>query len=546
MAGYVPADSLIYLEANSLPDIIAAIDSLDAWQRLAPAAGLNSVNLGQVKTFSRLAAWTGIGSAETVVLARAQVAVTVIGVEASEAEGSVKIKPRAALVAETHTSERRVRAAIESLVGNFARRAMNNPRVERRETEEAAWTIWSAPEGERRIIAAVADSVAIVGNDEAAVEACLAARRGERQTLAGNSELIEMRERVEADSALAFGHISAASATRLFELAATVYAGQLSSNPRVQSAAATFLPQLAARVLGGAGWSARADAGEIEDRYFFALQNNLSSRLEASLEASDDRVTGVGELLPHDTYQITRYNYRDSEMAWRGLNTAISSQLDALSAPFVSRFLDSALQPYGIENPRAFLRAAGSELATARIDNMGESTVMIARVRDEQALRAEVRSFLGAGARRVSLGDAEMLASTDREKGAAAFVAGYLVMSGTEEALRRCLAARVESRTLAANGTFQRATSGESPTDRASVVTFTDDRFAARAFIRSVSSIINKSDRTNDEDFMRVLAERGYSVSASRLTAGGFQKRTRSSFGQFGALVAVLQPDVEE
>ena len=83
MAGYVPADTLVYLEANSLLDIAEGIVSTDAWKKLAPPAGIRS-GLGQVGGLSRLAAWSGIGSAEAVVLSRAQVAVTVLGLDAAE------------------------------------------------------------------------------------------------------------------------------------------------------------------------------------------------------------------------------------------------------------------------------------------------------------------------------------------------------------------------------------------------------------------------------------------------------------------------------
>lgn len=545
MAGYVPADSLVFIEANSLPDIVAAIDSLDAWQALAPAAGLEA-DLSRVGTVSRLAAWTGLGPAEMIVFARSQVAVAMLGIDASESEGAVRIKPRAALVIETHTSEGRVRAVVERTIGDFARRSLDNPRVERRETEEAVWTMWIAGSGDRRIVAAVSDSVAVIGNDETTVEACLAARRGDRPTLAGNAELNSMRERLEAESSLAFGHIPAASAARLLELAATVYAGQISENPRVQSAAATYLPQLAARIVGGAGWSARAREGRIEDRYFFALQNNLASRLETSLEPASEIRTGADQFLPRGTYQLTRYNYRDAETAWRGMNAALSSQLDTLSAAFIPRFLDAALQPYGIEDPRTFFRAAGPEITTARLDDAGESTILIASVRDETLLRAEVRRHLGAAARRVTVGGAEMLVSADEEKGAAAFVAGYLVMGASERAVRWCLETRAGTETIQTDPTFERAMRADLPVDRPSVVTYTSDRTDARAFIRGIVAILNKPDRTNDENFLRALDERAYSVSATRLVAGGFQKHTRSAFGQFGALVTALASSASE
>src|SRR5919112_1671133 len=134
MAAYVPADSLIYLEANDLPDIASGIISTDAWKALAPAAGIKS-NLGNLGWLSRLASWTGIGPADGVVLSRAQVAVTVLGLDAADAGDTLKIKPRYALVAETHTSESRARYAVENRVGDFARRVYGEPRVEEKDAD---------------------------------------------------------------------------------------------------------------------------------------------------------------------------------------------------------------------------------------------------------------------------------------------------------------------------------------------------------------------------------------------------------------------------
>src|SRR5215210_573617 len=112
MAAYVPADTLVYMEANSLPEITSAITNTDAWKALAVPAGIRS-DLGQVGWLSRLALWTGIGPAEAVVFSRAQIAVAVMGFEAADAGETLKVKPRYAVVVETHTSAGRTRSAVE-------------------------------------------------------------------------------------------------------------------------------------------------------------------------------------------------------------------------------------------------------------------------------------------------------------------------------------------------------------------------------------------------------------------------------------------------
>jgi hypothetical protein len=548
MSAYVPAETLIYLEANSLPDIVSGLTSTDAWQALAPPAGLNQ-NLGRIGWLSRLSAWSGIGSAETVVFSRTQAAVAVLGFDVTEESSTVRdIKPRIALVAETHTGARRVQAAVTKLIGNYARRKYGEPVVQP-EGDNATFLTWTTPDGKRKIVAAVSESVAIVGNDEETVRACLAVRRGERASLADDAQLAEMRLRMNSSTSLAFGYVSPAGASRLLETAAMVYFGQLASDPSAQSAAAILIPQLAGRILGGAAWSSRVAEGAVVDNYYFNLQNELAARLQTSLATSGERKLRAADLLPADTGQLTVYNYREPEAAWRGLNAAISSQLEITIAPFVGRFLDEllveSLKPFRIDAPHDFLRAAGPEIATVRLDGEGESLVLLATIRDREALQTLVRKRLGAGAKSLRIGEAEMLVAADEERGAAGFVGDHLILGGADE-VRRCLQERAASRTLGASGAFQQAARFVPANDAPNVATYTSDRDPARRFISFIGRQNGaRNAAPNAAVLQRALSALPYALSETRLAEGGFEKTTRSTFGQFGGLVVQLAEDVE-
>ena len=94
IATYAPADSIIYLEADDLPAILSGLTTTDAWRSLAPAAGLRT-DLGRVGWLGRLSAWTGVGTAESIVLSRAQIAVVVLGFETEGAGGGAPVmRPR--------------------------------------------------------------------------------------------------------------------------------------------------------------------------------------------------------------------------------------------------------------------------------------------------------------------------------------------------------------------------------------------------------------------------------------------------------------------
>ena len=538
IATYAPADSIIYLEADDLPAILAALTSTDAWRSLAPAAGLRA-DLGRVGWLGRLSAWTGVGTAESVVLARAQVAVVVLGFETEGAGDAAPVmRPRLALVAETHTGHGRTRDAVIKFAGDFARSTYGETKLEQTEREGLTLLNWSQVSGTRGLRAAVSDGYAIVGTDEAAVEACLAVRRGERPAMASDARLAEMRERVGAGGgggALAFGYVPRQAAPRLSEIAAIFLATRVPLDPDEQRGAAVILPQLAARILGGAAWGFHADEGAADDRYFIELNEGIAPRLAAALEAPREPPSDLASLAPSDARQLTRYNFAEPIEAWRGLSAVISSQVDFTVAPIVVRLLDQQLQPYGVESPRDFLRAVGPEVATVRLDAEGERMALAAAMRDEATVRALVRKRFG-NARPEQLGDAEFFAADEAET-AFAF-AGRHVITGDAESVRRCLQARAAGRTLDTVEAYKLSTRGAPPAAPPHVLTLADDREQARGFVAFVARQRGARQRAADAAALeKALASLAFASTETRLVADGFERRTRSAFGQLGSLV---------
>jgi hypothetical protein len=540
MAAYVPADSIIYVEANSLQDILDNVAATDDWKELAPAAGVE-VKRGWADRLIPLMSFTGAGPSDAVVLSRAQVAVAVLGFEAvEESGGALNYKPRAALVAETHTAEWRLKSAVEKLVGDFARRSFGQTSTEQKEVNGVPFFAWSEQGGDhRKIVAAIYESAVVVGKDESVVQACLDVRRGARPALAGNEQLKEMRARLSSDAALAFGFAPQGSAAKVVEVFAPALVVAASRDPKMQSLLATVLPQLVNQTLGSFGWSSRVEGGRVEDSYFLSLPGDLAARMQTPLAAADTQGGGAGGLLPPETYQLTRYNFRNPEAAWRGLGAALSTQVGLGRDTLVTLALEALLKPYGVEQPREFLRACGTELATASLDSTSEGKVLIASVRDRDALLAQVRAHLGRAAKSETVGDAQLLVSPDDERGAAAFAGDYLVI-GSEADVRRCLAARSAGQTLQDAAPFKSST--QSFFDQPPfAVTLTDERDSTRSVLAYLAR--REGAYARDQHALeQALARRGYSVGQTRLADGGFEKKTRSAFGLFGEIVTRFAP----
>lgn len=544
LAAYAPADTLVYLEANDLSEILVGLTSTEAWRELAPHAGVRR-DIGDFSRLGRLAARTGVGSAETVVLARAQAAVVVLGFETvRDSDAAPTVKPRLAVVAETHTGEGRTRAAVEKLVGGFARSVFGKVDFQQSEREGALILVWSQARGPRKIHAAVADGFVAVSTDEAAVNSCLAVRRGEAGSLADDPQLAAMRERVGAPDALAFGFVPAGAVPKLSEIATLFFAGRLSPEANEQSALAILLPQLTGKLIGGAAWSTRSVGTAVEDRYFVALPGDVSARLSAALATPREQSLDAAALIPSDVHQLSRYSLSEPSDSWRALNAMISSQLDFTLAPLAGRFLDGSLESFGIDSPRELLRAVGPEITTARLDKEGERLLLVARVRDEAALRVMLRQRLGnSPAQSSRVGDAEMFFSADEEKGAAAFAAGHFI-TGDAEGVRRCLQARAAGQTADTLEAFKRAARSVPTGVPAQVLTLADDREYALGFLTLVARQSGaRQGRPDPAGLARAAAGLPFSVSETRHTPDGFERRTRSSFGQLGALALRFTSD---
>ena len=326
----------------------------------------------------------------------------------------------------------------------------------------------------------------------------------------------------------------------MFEVFAPLFVAGVSDKPEVQGFMATFLPQLVNQLVGSVGWSARVAGGSVEDHYLLRLNEGVPERLSSPFEASGGEGQNAAGLFPRDVHQTSRYRFRDPDAAWRGLNAVIASKVDAYRASVLSLALEAVLKNYGIERPREFLPAAGPDIFTAWLAATSENKVLVVGVRDREALRRQVAERLGRGARTERVGGEELLISKDPEQGAASFVGEYLLV-GDEEDLRRCLAARQEGRAAGDEGIGQGTSGGGLFDGPALVSTRTRDASAALKFVTLFGGG-SRAEASRPAELEKALARHSSSVTETRLTADGFEKKTRSAFGQFGEIGAALAP----
>lgn len=527
MAGYVPADSLVYLEANSLTDLVKAIEQNQTWKAAAQSVNADSKLLDP--SWTRLAR-LGAAPVKSVVLSRAQFALVLVGMESIPEGDTLRIRPEVALVVETHTSHWRIRSVAGDAVKSLASHAYGQSNCTER-SGDAYYVDCASSLNGRKLVATVDGSVIIVGNTDNAVRACLDVRRGSRPSMRTDAELQHMRDQLNANAAFSFGYVSAANVAKIFSWAAPILMGRAPGDPQLEQ----LLAKSAGKMLKSIAWTSRPSSGAVEDRYLISLDSELPPRIEPAFTtttASDD----VWKQIPSSAETFTLYQTRNPLDALNALNSAVSYKLDALSAVMFSSLLRSSLAIYAVENPNEVLPLLSPPLVTVRAKPTDESSVLIARVADEARLRSVLESQKVEGGIRII-----DLSKGWSNEGSAAFLAvlsdGYVVI-GKADSVDSWFSVR-ESQ----GGKSDRPAWFQ-PNGNPVTITYASDSARVASFVSGIYQLRGK--RLSGDDTAAVsnaTRTSSFAITESRVTNDGIERTTHSPFGQISTLMSLLQSD---
>ena len=531
MADYAPADSLVYVEFNNLSEVAEAIQQSEVWQAAAPITGSKTASRNRLMLG---AARAGIGPLEAVLFARAQIALVVVGLNTSEENDTLKVRPDVALIAETHTSKWRTKPAAVEAVKKLADFAYGASMCSERSTD-ADYVECSIAGGERKIIGVVDGTLVVIGNSEDAVRSCLEARRGNRPSMRTDTELLKVRSSLASDKTLGFGYISRANSAKLFSWAAPLLMGQAPGDQQLEP----LLMVSAAKILKGVAWTASSSNGAIEDRFLFSLEPGVVSRLQPAFETAE-RDENFWKLVPDNFQSLTIYRSKAPAAAWSSLDSAVAFKLDALPAVLFGSLLRSSLSVYGISNPKEVLNTLSPPLLTLKPSHAAEGSILVARVRDEARLRQSLTEEVFKDGKGEILEGLESYPDTEKEF-SAVFADGYVLLGKTENmktgltALRMSRAAEADKR----NDLKESAQASSAP-----IVTYSNDEARLNNFILTLLKLqgrsLSSAEAANLQDTLRGS---GFSSTETRLNAFGIERTTHSAFGQFGTFVSLLQPD---
>jgi hypothetical protein len=526
MADYAPADSLVYVEFNNLADVAQAIQQSDVWQAAAPITQTRSVSHNRLVTTATRA---GLGPLPAVLFARAQVALVVVGMNTSEEQDTLKVRPEVAIIVETHTSQWRTKPAAMEAIKQLANFAYGASSCSER-TENADYIECSVAGGERKIVGVIDGTLVVIGNSENAVRSCLEVHRGARPSMLTDPELLKVRSSVASEKTLGFGYISPANSAKLFSWAAPLLMGQAPGDRQLEQ----LLAVSAGKVLRGVAWTANSSAGGIEDRFLFSLEPGVVSRLQPAFEIAE-RDENFWKLVPGGFQSLTIYRNKAPAAAWSSLDSAVAFKLDALPAVLFGSLLRSSLSIYGISDPKEALTTLSPPLLTLKPSQGAEGSILVARVSDEAKLKRSLTQEVFKDNKGEILDGLESNLDPAKEF-TAIFADGYVLLGKTEN-MRASLAALRNKAEAQDKALRQSAHESSAP-----IVTYANDEARVNNFISTLLKLQGR--RLSNEEvasLQNTLRRFGLSSTETRLNASGIERTTRSAFGQFSTLAGLLQ-----
>jgi len=527
MAKYAPADSIVYVEFNNLEGVAQAIQQSDAWQA---TTGITRSTPAPQNRFLRTAARAGIGPLPAVLFARTQVALVVVGLNTSEENDTLKVRPEVAIIAETHTSRWRTKPATVEAVKQLANFAYGASMCAER-SGDAEYVECSVAGGERKIVGAVDGTLVVIGNSDNAVRICLEVHRGARPSIQTDPELLKVRSSLASESALGFGYISPANSAKLFAWVAPLLMGKSPGDQQLEQ----LLAVSAGKVLRGVAWTANASAQGIEDRFLFSLEPGVVSRLQPAFETAE-RDQDFWKLVPGGFQSLTIYRNKAPAKAWSSLDSAVAFKLDALPAVLFGSLLRSSLSVYGISDPKEALATLNPPLLTLKPSPSTEGSILVARVNDQARLRRSLTQEVFKDGKGEILEGLTSIPDPQKEF-AAVFADGYVLLGKTEN-MRAGLSA-LQQKVADVKDLQHTAQESSAP-----IVTYANDEARLNNFILTLLKLQGRQLSSEEvANLQKTLRRAGLSSTETRLNAFGIERTTHSAFGQFSTFISLLQPD---
>ncbi len=539
MAKYVPASALAVIEVGNLSDLLDGLTSTKAWQELAPLLGLSG-QLKQLGSGIDLMSRSGFGPDEVVIAGRAQYAIVVTGIEAGTQatdEGvSLNVKPRFALLIETHASAEKTTKIANERASIIANRIFGDGVTEESQNYEGVrLLIFRNAEGNRELIAAASGNVLLIANHDSAIKSCLDTLANRAANLTTDETLKTHRRQVDGDAPI-FAYVTKTGIERLAQLAPALFATRFTTNPDSIEAVVSLFGHLSKQTAEGFFYSLQFNDGDVVEKYFTALRPQLAASLAQPMKAT----TGAGfaflKLIPNDVKDCTIFKIEEIGALPENLLKQLSPNFDVVAALAFREFVINFRKQLGVEANDTLGAALGNEIALVKV-NDPEPTMMLIRVKDRNAIRTAMTRYLSTGGASVSktqYDGVEINLSSNDDGRAAAFIGDTLILA-TQPQIQRCVDTQSQKTSAATNQHVKHTL--EIAPQQASIIAYEPDAAQTGAMMLAISKLTRVTDGSSEilerPEVKEALNRLPYAASFTIFRETGIYTESHSAAGIF-------------
>jgi hypothetical protein len=541
LASYAPETALGYLEVNNWPQLMDNLTATKAWRELAPVYGVPEKldYIGKIGAWP-LSDWIArmTGKGELAMLARSQFAVVITGLEVR----GEQVKPRIALIIETHSDADYLREIAGKRLPQLAERAFGRSAKESGEYAGVPFEIWSSGDSEKRLLAAQIEGELIIANDPEPLRECIDTRLGRAPSMVNNFHLRNARPLVEpagGESAM-FGFVTGEGVTRLLRFWAFLVSGDTLSKAAVAGAMGDVFTDFSSRATDGIAYGASFENGTVVDRYTLLFKPDLADALKAAVKPARQNEPNadsrrVMDMIPAEARDVTLIGVENPIKALDGIEAAIAARVGAAQSFLLRQFIIRALDFFlGIRENEKADGLIGDEIANFNMTGDAKDRVWLISQRDEDFVKTLIeRVFTARSATlmREQYKGREIFRSSDARHGAAVIIGDFLAL-GERERLTQLIDAHQSGRSF----TNSPALSAEEKTrGPAAVKSFSSVKEETGEMLSAIARWAGRAPTRPS-----ALDQLNLATSATTINDRGVYVESHSPFGNFPFFISLI------
>jgi len=456
------------------------------------------------------------------------------------------VKPRMALIAETHGDSDSLREVADKRLPQLAKAAFG--RFVKLSSDYAGVQVstWRAEGSDKQLLAAQIEGELILANHPDPLRACIDTRLGRAPSMSNNFHLQNARplvDRADGEKAM-FGFITGEGVTRLLRFWAFLISGDTLSKAALAGAMGDVFTDFSSRATDGIAYGAGFEDGSVVDRYALLLKPEMADALKAAVKPARQNEPNAAarralDLIPTEAKDVTLIGVENPIKTLDGIEAVIASRAGAAQSFLLHQFIIGAREAFlGIKESDKADGAIGDEIANFNLTGESKDRVWLIAQRNEAFITTLVERVFtarGAALAREKYKGREIIRSSDERRGAAVIIGDFLALGGRER-LMRLIDSSQSGRSF--NNSPQGAVANKIA-QPAAVKSFTSVKEESGEMLAAIARWMASESETPPSD-VAALNLLPFASSATSINSHGVYVESHSPFGNLPFLISII------